>query len=164
MNENLAKKMAAVDVWARQMARADMEKAAQVSALVEAGQQAGAAVAKLALDIGAIGKQLGVAGKQLGTGLMSYARREPLRAGLTAAGAVGGALHGGMRRDEQGRSSFSPVGALTGAVGGGTLGHLAGQGVQGIQARQAAGASLADAAKATAARGLESGVNLVNRL
>lgn len=156
MDENLAKKMAAVDAWARQMARADMAKSAQVNALVEAGHRAGVASVKIAAGIADLGRQLG-------TAALSYAKKNPLGAGLTAAGALGGAIHGGMQRDEYGRSRLSATGALTGAIGGGSLGHMAGQGVQSIQAGRAAGATLMDAAKDTATRGVQQGINWLNR-
>ena len=140
-------KLAFADALGRELARADMEKAAHAAVLETCGGRAGAAMAKVALNVG----MLQGAAKGLGGAMLGWAKKNPLQAATTIGGAAMGAMNGAKNGGGLG-------GAVTGAVGGGAMGNMAGRGIQGFQANRAAGQSVGQALGNVGMNAIQKGV------
>jgi hypothetical protein len=131
MDATPAEKVAFAEEMGRQLARHNFEKAAHAELLNIYGAHAGAVMAKLALNLGALG---GMAGKAL-----SVAKANPTLAGA-AVGGLGGAIAGGPGHRLAGAAGGATVGAGIGHVaggGGGAMGQkvrdVAGQGISKVK-------------------------------
>jgi hypothetical protein len=133
----------------------------------------GLALSKLAVNWAGLAssatKGLGMAGgaaKGLGGSLWNYASKNPLKAGLTAAGAVGGAMaSGGLQKDEHGQRHLGR--AALGAMGGGVAGHTAATvgpaAMKNFSANRAAGQGFGTALGNTALSGVQNMAGKLNQ-
>jgi hypothetical protein len=139
-------KLAFADNLGRMLARNDADRALHAGELHKVGSQAGAALAKMALDMGAITKAIGsaraAAAPLAGKAVKAIAANPnaALAVGGAAAGAGAGAIAGG------------PGHRLSGAAGGAALGGAAGYGAGRLGAGKALqGAMSGNVAKAVGA-------------
>jgi hypothetical protein len=126
-----------IDGWGRELARTDFTKAANAAAISKAASEAGAVLAKEAIDFGALGS------------MASKFVKNPKNLNTLVGAGVGaaGGLASGLQKDQNGQRHL--LGGVAQGVAGGALGGLAGHATQNIGKAMSGkkGVGFVDAAK-----------------